>query len=91
MKGTTALSNDKYSYTTSFAIFQQGKHTEIGTNEIFYRKPNCKEYPFVILGGTHFALEYLKNLKFQEIDIQILKEILGIKSDSNKKLKGISQ
>lgn len=88
MKGVTTLSNDKYSYTTSFAIYQQGKHNEKGVNEIFYRKPNCPEYPFVVLGGTHFVLEYLKSLNFNDIDIQILKETLGIKDSTNKELLG---
>jgi nicotinic acid phosphoribosyltransferase len=88
MQGVTTLSNDKYSFTTSFALFQQGKHTEIGVNEVFYRKPNCKDFPFVVLGGTHFVLDYLKNLKFTDVDVEILKDTLGIQANSSEELLG---
>jgi nicotinic acid phosphoribosyltransferase len=84
MEGITTLSNDKYSYTTSYAIFQQNRHNLIGTNEIFYRKPPCSKYPYVILGGTHFALEYLQSLNFSNKDLEIIEEVLQINSNNQK-------
>ena len=74
----TILWTDKYSFTTSYALFLQKRHMQTGSSEVFYRRPNCKKYPFVILSGTHFVLEFVKNINFTDLDLEILAKTLGI-------------
>ena len=68
----TGLLTDLYQLTMAAGYFDAGKHSEIATFELFFRRlPRYRNY--VVAAGLAQAVDYLLNLKFTDKEIDYLR------------------
>ncbi|MCM1195250.1 MAG: nicotinate phosphoribosyltransferase [Corallococcus sp.] len=70
MRNLTLLT-DFYELTMMYGYFLQGKQDEIATFDLFFRP--FEESNFCIAAGLEQAIEYVKNLRFSQEDIDYLR------------------
>lgn len=74
------LATDLYQITMVHTYWTLGKHNEIVTFEMFFRKnPFGGEY--TIFSGLSDVLEFLKDFRFTELDIQMLKSVVDYEDE----------
>ena len=64
---------DYYQLTMAYSYFKQNKKDEIAYFDMFYRK-NPDKGGYVISAGLDEVIEYVKNFRFSETDIEFLKQ-----------------
>lgn len=70
------LLTDTYEINMTYGYFKTNKQNEIGVFDAFFRKvPNGGRY--AIMAGLDKVIEYIKNIKFTESDLDYLKEYYG--------------
>lgn len=80
MKDNYSLMTDFYELTMAYPFFNEGILEEEATFDIFFRK-----YPFnggyAIMGGLDNIIDYIKNFKFTDYDIDYLRTTYGFSED----------
>lgn len=67
-----AMLTDKYELTMAQGYFDNGKKDEIAIFDAFFRKEPL-DSGYAIMGGVDNIIEYIKNLKFSDEDIEYLR------------------
>lgn len=68
------MMTDLYELTMAQTYFDQGKQEEIGYFDVFFRT-NPFKGGYTMTGGLGETIEYLQNFKFEEEDINYLREL----------------
>jgi len=71
-KNLTMLA-DFYEFTMMQGYFLNGMHKQVAVFDLFFRK-NPFDNGFSITAGLEQAIEYIKNLKFSEVDLDFLRQ-----------------
>lgn len=82
------LMTDFYELTMAQTYFNEGKKDEIVYFDIFFRK-NPFEGGYTIAGGLEETIEYIKNFKFDEEDIEYLRGLNTFNEDFLNHLKNL--
>lgn len=69
-----SLLTDFYELTMAQSYFEHGKSDIIAGFDLFYRK-NPDHANFSIMGGTEEIIDYIKNLRFSESDLEYLSSL----------------
>jgi len=72
MERNYTMMTDLYELTMSEAYYKQHKENEIAVFDVFFRK-NPFNKGYAIMGGLHEVIEYIKNFKFTQEDINYLR------------------
>ena len=64
---------DYYQLTMAYSYFKQNKQNEIAYFDMFYRK-NPDNGGYVISAGLDEVIDYIKNFRFTEEDIECLRK-----------------
>lgn len=75
-----ALHTDLYEINMMYTYFKKGIADRNAVFEVFYRKEPFGN-GYAVYAGLEHVIDYLKNLKFKESDLQYLKEQEGYDDD----------
>ncbi|MEN2284403.1 nicotinate phosphoribosyltransferase [Algoriphagus sp. SE2] len=70
-QGSLALLTDFYQLTMAYAYWKSGKAEQEAVFNLFFRK-HPFQGGFTVAAGLDYAIDYCKNFKFEEADIQYL-------------------
>ncbi len=82
------LMMDYYQLTMAYAYYKSGKKDEIAYFDMFYRK-NPDNGGYVISAGLDEVINYVKNFKFSDSDIEVLRQKGDFDEEFLTYLKGI--
>jgi nicotinate phosphoribosyltransferase len=71
-----SLLTDLYQLTMAYGYFKNGIHEQTGVFNLFFRK-NPFKGGYAISAGLDYVIEFLKNYKFDDSDIDYLKTLTG--------------
>ena len=72
MNRNLTMMTDLYEITMAYAYFKQHKQNEIAVFDAFFRK-NPFDKGYAVMGGLHEIIKYIKNVHFNEDDINYLR------------------
>mmetsp|Transcript_25311 Transcript_25311/g.30941 ORF Transcript_25311/g.30941 Transcript_25311/m.30941 type:complete len:532 (+) Transcript_25311:459-2054(+) len=71
----TALLTDFYQVSMAYGYWKHGRHEEPSVFDMFFRK-NPFHGSFTLFAGLDTVLDYVKNFRFSESDVEFLKQYL---------------
>ena len=75
-KTSLSLLTDLYQLTMAYGYFKHNIHEKEAVFNLFFRKPPFKS-GYTVCAGLEYVIEFLKNYKFENEDINYLKTLKG--------------